>query len=106
MTPFEKAEFFTYLHRQAYYTDIREVEGDRYVAIMPLLYTSAIIRGRIGDTFGYDDRWCYHGYEAAKQALDAWDGASEAPDGWHRSPTSRLRREVRENGEIREFYAP
>lgn len=106
MTPFAKAQFFTDLLSYGTISDIREVEGDRYVAVMRLMFTHAIVRGRIGDTLVFDDRWCYHGYDAAKQALDAWDGVSIAPEGWHRSPITGMRRKVLESGEVHEFYDP
>lgn len=74
------------------YTDPKPLGNGRYACIRPLVFTHAIITGRIGDTSSYDDRWCYNGYEAAKAALDAWDGTGE-PEGWHRHPGSGRRRD-------------
>ena len=41
--------------------------------------------------YRFEDRWCYHSYDAAKAALDAWDGEGK-PTGWHRDPASGLKR--------------
>ena len=72
------------------YRDVRPIGPGRYVAIMPLAFTAAIITGRIGDMCGLDDRWCYHDYRSARAALEAWDGEGE-PAGWHRHPASGRR---------------
>ncbi len=73
-----------------------QIIGDQYVAIMPLLYTSAIIIGRADDyMIGYEDRWCYaKNPEHARQALREWlaRGLEGEPDGWHRHPDSGRRR--------------
>jgi hypothetical protein len=63
----------------------RVIPGGRYAAVMPFAFTVAIIVGRLGDTWGYADRWCYHDLNAAIAALDCWDGQGE-PTGWHRQP--------------------
>lgn len=70
----------------------RLLDDRTYAVIMPFIYTHAIVTGRIGDNVGYEDRWCYHGREAAIAALDAWDGAGE-PEGWHRHPSTGRRRD-------------
>lgn len=67
------------------------ITGNRWAAIMPLLYTNAIVSGRMGHALSYDDRWCYHGFDAAKRALESWNGEGE-PQGWHRHPPSGRRR--------------
>ncbi len=64
-------------------------------AIMPLLFTHAIILGRIGDMNSYMDRWCYHSLDKARKAHNAWNGTGE-PEGWHRHPTTGRRREIDE----------
>jgi hypothetical protein len=94
------AEFIKFLTEDCLYKDARII-GDRYFAIYPLLFTHAIITGRVGDRFSYEDRWCYHTYAAAKIALDAWNGEGE-PEGWHRHPDTGRRRD--ENG--REYINP
>lgn len=97
---FETAAFFTFLIRDCGYLEPRELGDGRYAAILPLLFTHAIITGRMGDVLGYSDRWCYAGFEKARAALDAWDGAGE-PEGWHRHPDTGRRRELDpETGEI------
>ena len=88
----ETLRFIKYLVVECGYSDIRILPGRRYVAIMPLLYTHAIIIGSIGDQLGYADRWCYGGRAAAIAALEAWDGQGE-PEGWHRHPGTGRRRE-------------
>lgn len=72
------------------YLDYKMFESGIDACIMPLLYTHAIISEL--NAFGYGDRWCYKDYQAAKTALDAWDGTGE-PDGWHRHPPTGRRRE-------------
>jgi hypothetical protein len=67
---------------------VRRLDPDRWVAVVPFLYTWAVITGRWADArYGYVDRWCYHRVEAAVLAATIWDGTGE-PDGWHRHPTS------------------
>jgi hypothetical protein len=88
----QAAAYFTYLIQDCGYLDPRDIEEGRYVCIMPLMFTHAIIVGRIGQMSVYDDRWCYSSYDKAKAALDAWDGKGE-PEGWHRHPMTGRRRE-------------
>lgn len=63
-----------------------------YACIWPLMFTHAIIVGKMGDDDEYEDRWCYHTYADAKAALDAWNGEGE-PEGWHRHPPTGRRRD-------------
>lgn len=70
---------------------IRRLDDRRYVSVMPLIYTQAIIWGYVGDLDCYEDRWCYHTAEAAILAASAWDGTGE-PEGWHRHPRTGRRR--------------
>lgn len=79
---------YGYLHRM-------KTPNGRDVAIMPLMFTWAIIADI--DPMGYGDRWCYHTLQDALSALRDWDGTGE-PSGWHRHPNSGRR--VDENGEI------
>lgn len=69
----------------------KETGAGRYAAIIPFLFTTAIIRGMLDNPIGYDDRWCYETKEAAEKAFEAWDGNGE-PDGWHRHPSTGRRR--------------
>lgn len=91
----EEARFLEYLETDCCYLDVRSLGDGRYSAIMPLLFTHAIIVGRIGDRVGYSDRWCYGGLSKARTAHNAWDGQGE-PDGWHRHPATGRRREIDE----------
>lgn len=94
--------FFRWLVADCGYRNARPLfsGSDRWVAIQPLMYTNAIITGRIGDRCNVDDRWCYHDYESALAALERWDGEGE-PEGWHRHPSSGRRR----NGDGEEYVA-
>lgn len=65
--------------------------GTRYVAVIPFLFTTAVICGRTADRAGYEDRWCYEDLGSAVAAFEAWDGTGE-PGGWHRHPNSGRRR--------------
>lgn len=96
MTKMSKEEFFHYLKFQCGYLHPVLLPDGHYKCIYPLLYTFAIVVGRIGDVYSYDDRWCYHNYESAKNAFDDWNGIGE-PIGWHRHPSSGRR--VNEEGE-------
>jgi hypothetical protein len=80
------------------YRDPKPLAGRRYACIVPFMFTHAIIVGKMGDECGYEDRWCYHSYPAAKAALDEWDGTGE-PNGWHRHPDSGRRRDLERNEE-------
>jgi len=68
----------------------KDIGGGMYAAILPLIYTFAIIKGYYGLAV-YEDRWCYSDLTKALRAYDAWNGQGE-PDGWHRHPTSGRRR--------------
>jgi hypothetical protein len=92
LTQAQNATFLHWLENEANYLDARDLGDGRYAAIMPLMFTHAIITGRIGDKNMYEDRWCYAGYEKAAAALKTWDGTGE-PDGWHRHPNTGRRRE-------------
>jgi hypothetical protein len=89
------AEFLYYLTEECHYIDVRLIGDGRYSAIMPLLFTHAIIVGQVFDRATYEDRWCYGGLEAARKAHNAWNGKGE-PDGWHRHPMTGRRREIDE----------
>jgi len=70
------------------YRDAQSKGEAGIVAIAPFLFTHAIISGVCRS--GHEDRWCYHTYEKAKAALDAWDGTGE-PREWHRHPSTDRR---------------
>lgn len=91
MTKETEAEYLTWLVRECGYRDVRSLGNGRFAAISPLMFTHAIIVGKIGDRYAYDDRWCYHDHASALAALNAWDGTGE-PEGWHRHPASGRRR--------------
>lgn len=93
----EEIAFLVFLRDECGYVDAKPITSDpthgfrRLACIMGLMFTHAIITVKVGDRFGYLDRWCFHSYDAAKKALDAWDGTGE-PSGWHRHPVTGRRR--------------
>ena len=87
----EAACFLTWLKQECGYKNPRPLDSGRWAAIWPLMFTHAIITGKIGNTTDVDDRWCYPDYPAAQAALDAWDGTGE-PQGWTRHPATGRRR--------------
>jgi len=72
------------------YLNYREFDNGRDAAIVPMLYTHALVADL--DNFGYGDRWCYKTFEGAQNALAEWSGDGE-PNGWHRHPDTGRRRE-------------
>lgn len=73
------------------------IKGDAGVcAIARFLYTHAILSNL--NRWGYEGRWCYHTYGAAKAALAAWDGADGTkPNGWHKDAVTGSRRDAEGN---------
>lgn len=78
---------------------VTAMPGGRWAAVLPLMFTHAIVTGAMHDTQGYDDRWCYQSLVSASAALQDWIAAGFVgePAGWHRHPISGRRRN--ENGE-------
>lgn len=72
------------------YSHPKVMPSGMVAAIVPLLFTEAIILCDPRQTFGYEDRWCYAKGKALP-ALEAWDGTGE-PTGWHRHPATDRRR--------------
>ena len=91
MSLLDDAEFLMWLKNDCGYLLPTPMEGGRYMAIRPFLFTHAIVTGKMGDRTSYDDRWCYHSLEAALVAFHNWDGTGE-PAGWHRHPGTGRRR--------------
>lgn len=87
------ATFLHHLEAECGLLEARDLGDGRYSAILPLLFTHAIIVGRIGDRSTYDDRWCYRDRESAEKAHLEWDGIGE-PEGWHRHPLTGRRRDA------------
>ena len=73
------------------YTDAKPIGDGRYAALLPFLFTHAIIVGRWANKWTYEDRWCYATPALALEAFHKWDGQGE-PDGWHRHPPTGRRR--------------
>jgi hypothetical protein len=63
----------------------------KWKAIAQFAFTWGIVTGPMFDRCTVSDRWCYHSYEDALKAFEAWDGTGE-PEGWHRHPMSGRRR--------------
>lgn len=75
------------------YLALQEKGDAGLCAVMPLLFTTAIVTGI--NISGYEDRWCYPRTTAALAALVAWDGKDGTePKGWHRHPQSGRRRDA------------
>ena len=73
-------------------TEIKIIGGGLlYVAAKPLMFHWTMIVGQIGDTFSFEDRFCYANQELAEKAVREWDGTGE-PTGWHRNPKTGRRR--------------
>jgi hypothetical protein len=102
---YRKAAFFTHLISDNGYLSPKDLGDGTYACVMPLMFTHAIIRGRIGDLHSYEDRWCYKDRQSALKALEAWDGTGE-PEGWHRHPMTGRRRETNELGLMEETINP
>jgi prolipoprotein diacylglyceryltransferase len=86
----DELAFMHWLTEQGY-LEPRPINETHYAALFPFMFTHAIITGRIGEKMFYDDRWCYSSLNAAKKALEDWNGVGE-PEGWHRHPTTGRRR--------------
>lgn len=87
----DKTEYLTNCWREEDgFTHYRLFPNGRDAMLMRLMFTHAIVADL--SSMYYGDRWCYHTFEAAKAALDAWDGEGE-PTGWHRHPDTGRRRE-------------
>lgn len=91
MSVLDDAVFLTWLKNDCGYLLPTPIEGGRYMAIAPFMFTYAIITGEMGDRTSMGDRWCYKDRRAAEEAFHAWDGQGE-PEGWHRHPASGRRR--------------
>jgi hypothetical protein len=96
-------DFLRWLERDCRIMEPRYLPGGRWAGLLPLMFTTAVVSGRVGDIHGYSGRWCYHTRDAALAALAAWDGTGE-PAGWHRDPIGHRRREGGDPD--REIFAP
>jgi hypothetical protein len=93
--------YLDFLRHECGYRHVRMMPDGRWAGTTKLIFTTAIIVGKVGDLNGYQDRWCYRDESAALAALNNWNGVGE-PTGWHRHPASGRR--VSETGEIDVFY--
>lgn len=63
-----------------------------YCGIRALMFHYTLLKGAVGDTMGYDDRWCYTDDLApVLLAMVEWDGKGD-PFGWQRHPSTGRRR--------------
>lgn len=86
--------FSDYLRANGYWS-IVPIDDQYYACLCDFMYTCAILKGRWGDPYGYEDRWCYDSRESAQGALVNWflnDDRDPEPTGWHRHPSSGRRR--------------
>jgi len=73
--------------------ECRIFEDGTYAAIHRLMFHWTMVYGAVGDTIGYDDRWCYETLPGALEALANWDYPEQKePEGWHRNPKTGRRR--------------
>lgn len=73
--------------------EARLFEDGTYGAVISLPGHYTLIWGVIGDTIGFEDRWCYQTQAAALFALETWDYPHQRePEGWYYNPaTGRAR---------------
>ena len=64
------------------YTDVTILPNGDVACIFKFPRAFAILYGM--NAWGYQKRWCYTSYPAARAALTAWSGEGE-PAGWHRA---------------------
>jgi len=101
MTTERQQAILDFIERDEYYSNPVVMLDGSIICVLQFLFTYAIISGV--DHTGYADRWCYHDYDVAKQALDEWVGnwdEMSEPDHWHRHPKSGRR----VNGNVCEVY--
>jgi hypothetical protein len=58
--------YLNWLEAECGYKAVRLLPDGRWAALSRMLYTTAIITGRVGDTVSFDDRWCYHTADAPR----------------------------------------
>lgn len=94
VTPLDETEKFLAWLRGEGYERVDLLGGDRWVGIKRLLFHWTMHIGMIGDTVGYDDRYCYQTLDLAGRGLDEWRsrGFEGEPTGWHRHPRTGRRR--------------
>lgn len=85
-----EVSFLKWLLDEAGIKDVKKIGENHWAGTKDFMFTHAVIVGRIGDIYGFDNRWCYKNHRDAKRALDGWSGHGE-PDGWHRHPASGRR---------------
>ena len=70
---------------------LKLLDDGRYILASPLMFHWTMMIGRVGDTWGYDTRYCYTHEAVALTALALWNGEGD-PVGWHRHPDTGRRR--------------
>jgi len=73
----------------------KDLGDGRYILAKRLMFHWTVIEGTIGDSLGYDDRWCFVTEDLALAAVKAWPLAAPPgyePVGWHRHPKTGRRR--------------
>ncbi|MFP4895671.1 hypothetical protein [Paraburkholderia sp. EG304] len=78
------------LARMGYSRPFRYLPDGRVAALMEInTWQWALVMGI--HPYGHMDAFYFHSLEAARTAIDAWDGTGE-PQGWFRHPQSGRRR--------------
>ena len=82
----ETARFFRHLIVDCEYIAPFPINETYYVTVQQLLFTHAVIVGRIGDWWGYSFRWCYPTKTEAQIAIAEWMAKdwSDEPKGYIR----------------------
>jgi hypothetical protein len=89
------AEFLQWLRDQNPYMLALVDRGDgMWVSLERLMFHHTIKLGVIGDTNGYEDRWCVGDLPNAMRSWEEWAsrGFQGEPTGWNRHPSSGRRR--------------
>jgi hypothetical protein len=87
----ETEKIFEFLKSMGY-TDPCVLPDGRFAAVLPLMFTAAIITcSREHLRTGIDERWCFHDKNKALESLRKWNGTGD-PEGWHRHIPSNRRR--------------
>lgn len=103
MLAFDRTKIDLALYEATGFIAKRDLPDGRYLAIVPFIYTFAIVIGT--DVRFYDDRWCFHYLEDALRQFKTWDPmTTPEPTGWHRHLSSGRRRP--EGDAAREYVDP
>lgn len=88
MTETPQKSFIEFLNDNGY-THVKAMRDGTCCALLNQLYTTAIVVGLTRE--GYERRYCYELFYAAREALVQWDGKGDPPGPWIKEkPSDRL----------------